>query len=196
MSAVVPMDRSDRSTTPTGRSNNWWALILILFVEASFFGSLMSAYLFLRYQGLNWLPAGDINLSPLLPGVNTVVLLLSSLAIHKASGAIRYGRLPQFRRWLPFAVALGLLFLTLQAVIFLQSGLTPFDGAFGSIFYTLTGFHGLRIIIGLGLMLLSYVRFLRGKLTPTHHFVVTVATIYWHFLDGVWIALFVLLYLL
>ncbi len=196
MSAVVPMDGTDRPSSGTGRPNNWWAFVLVLFVEASFFGSLMSAYLFLRYQGVNWMPAGSINLNPVLPGVNTIVLLVSSVAIHKASAAIRHGRLSQFQRWLPVAMGLGFLFLALQGVIFLQSGFTPFDRAFGSIFYTLTGFHGLRIMIGLGLMLLSYVRSLRGQMTPTSHYLVSIATLYWHFLDVVWVILFVLLYLL
>lgn len=89
---------------------------------------------------------------------------------------------------------LGVVFLVLQGYIFTHVGLTPFDGAFGSAFFTLTGFHALRIVIGIALMAFAFVRSLHGGLTQTNHFAVTAATAYWHFLDVVWIVLFVLLY--
>lgn len=196
MSVTAAIERRERQRTSTGRSNNWWALVLVILAETMFFASLVSAYLFLRFQGASWLPAGDINLDPLLPGLNTIVLLLSSLAIHKASSAIRSGRVAAFQRWLPAAAALGAVFLVLQAYIFTQVGFTPFDRAFGGMFFTLTGFHALRIVIGIALMLFAFVRSLRGRLTQVNHFAATAATAYWHFLDVVWIVLFILLYLL
>lgn len=198
MSAIAAIDKFDKRghrETSTGRSNNWWALVLIIFAETMFFGSLISAYLFLRFESTNWLPAGNINLDPLLPGVNTIVLLLSSLAIHQASSAVQRGQVTKFRRWLPVAAILGIAFLALQWFIFTRVGFTPFDRAFGGIFFTLTGFHALRIVIGLSLMLYAFARSTRGMLTQTNHFAITAATAYWHFLDIVWIVLFVLLYL-
>lgn len=194
MSATAAIERRDHRRTSTGRSNNWWALALVILAETMFFGSLISAYLFLRFQGVNWLPAGNINLNPLLAGANTVVLLLSSLSIHQASSAIQRGRARKFQRWLPAAAALGVGFLALQVYIFTQVGFTPFDRAFGGMFFTLTGFHALRIVVGIGLMLFALARSLRGELTQTNHFAVTAATAYWHFLDVVWIVLFILLY--
>lgn len=98
MSVSAAIENRGHRAPRTGRSNNWWALVLIILVESMFFASLVSAYLFLRYQGLNWLPARPINLDPLLAGVNTVVLLLSSLAIHQASSAIQSGRIREFQR--------------------------------------------------------------------------------------------------
>lgn len=196
MDAIGVMGERENQQMSTGRSNEWWALVLVILVETMFFGSLISAYLFLRYEGVNWLPAGDINLSPLLAGVNTLVLLVSSLTVHQASSAVQDGDIDKFRTWLPVAVLLGGIFLALQGYIFTHAGFTPFDRAFGAIFFTLTGFHALRIVIGIGLMLYAFARSLRGELTQTNHFTMTAATAYWHFLDGVWIVLFVFLYLL
>ncbi|MBS1252156.1 MAG: Cytochrome c oxidase subunit 3 [Anaerolineales bacterium] len=196
MDTISVIGERENRQMSTGRSNNWWALVLVILVETMFFGSLISAYLFLRFEGVNWLPAGDINLSPLLAGVNTLVLLVSSLAVHQASSAVQAGDSDKFRTWLPVAVLLGGGFLALQGYIFAHAGFTPFDRAFGGMFFALTGFHALRIVIGIGLMLYAFARSLRGELTPTNHFAVTVATAYWHFLDGVWVVLFVFLYLL
>lgn len=197
MSAIAEtgIEWQGRESTSTGRSNNWWALVLIILMETMFFGSLISAYLFLRFEGVSWLPAGNINLNPLWPGVNTVVLLVSSLALHQASSAIQAGRTDKFQRRLPLAAGLGIAFLALQGFIFTRVGFAPFDSAFGSVFFTLIGFHALRIVIGLSLMGYALVRSRRGELTRANHFAVTAATAYWHFLDVVWIVLFVLLYL-
>jgi cytochrome c oxidase subunit 3 len=191
MSAIV---LSEKRRTSTGRSNNWWALVLVIVAETMFFGSLISAYVFLRAQSINWLPTGAINLDPLLPALNTVILLASSLAVHQASTAARRGESLRLQRWLPVAAALGVAFLGLQALILLRSGFTPLGSAFGSVFYTLIGFHALRIVIGLGLMTVAFVRSRRDQMTRTRHFAITAASAYWHFLDAVWIVLFALLY--
>lgn len=191
MSAIA---LSDERRTSTGRSNNWWALALIIVAETMFFGSLISAYVFLRAQNINWLPGGTINLDPLLPALNTIILLLSSVAVHQASSAARGGEPARQRRWLPAAAALGVAFLGLQALILVRSGFTPLGSAFGSVFYTLIGFHALRIVIGLGLMAVAFVKSQRSELIQTRPFALTAASAYWHFLDVVWIVLFGVLY--
>jgi cytochrome c oxidase subunit 3 len=191
MSAIA---LSDERRTSTGRSNNWWGLVLVIVAETMFFGSLISAYVFLRAENINWLPGGTINLDPLLPALNTVILLASSLAVHQASSALRGGESVRLQRWLPAAAALGIAFLGLQGLILVRSGFTPLGSAFGSVFYTLIGFHALRIVIGLALMAVAFVKSRRGELTPGRHFALTAASAYWHFLDVVWIVLFALLY--
>lgn len=178
----------------TSRSNNWWGLVLVIVVEAMFFGSLISAYVFLRAQNINWLPGGTINLNPLLPALNTVILLASSVAVHQASSAVRTAESDRLRRWLPAAAVLGIAFLGVQGLILVRSGFTPLGSAFGSVFYTLIGFHALRIVIGLVLMGVAFVKSQRGELTPTRRFALTAASAYWHFLDAVWIVLFAVLY--
>jgi cytochrome c oxidase subunit 3 len=119
MSAIV---LSEKRRTSTGRSNNWWALVLVIVAETMFFGSLISAYVFLRAQSINWLPTGAINLDPLLPALNTVILLASSLAVHQASTAARRGESLRLQRWLPVAAALGIVIgLGLMTVAFVKS---------------------------------------------------------------------------
>jgi heme/copper-type cytochrome/quinol oxidase subunit 3 len=178
-------------------SLNRWGMLTFLLTEAVLFAYLISAYLYVRYViAPQWPPQGMEELDIVLPSINTVLLLASSFPIHWASAGIRKGNQRQLVLGLAATIGIGVVFLALQAYEYLNLGFTPSTNVFGSVFFTLTGFHGAHVLIGL--VILSFVLWhaMRGRFTAQEHFGVTAGEMYWHFVDVVWIVLFALLYLL
>ncbi|MFS8860896.1 heme-copper oxidase subunit III [Synechococcus sp. H60.1] len=174
-----------------------FGLLMFLVAEGCLFLGLFMAYLAYSLTAPVWPPEGTPERELLLPGINTAILLSSSLVIHQAKPAIQANNVKGLRLWFALAALLGAIFLAGQLYEYshLEFGLTT--NLFASTFYVLTGFHGLHVAAGLLFILAVLWRSLKpGHYSAQRHFGVEAAEIYWHFVDGVWIVLFILLYLL
>ena len=182
-----------------GRSLGWWGMIFFITSEALIFANLIASYLYLEIRKGPWtLPNGD-HLDILFPAINTVILLSSSIPAHIAGLGIAKGNRRNLILGLIFAIVLGSIFLGGQAYEYtthFAMNFTPSYGVFGSAFFTLTGFHGLHVMVGLVFLIIVLLRSLRGHFTAKKHFGVQAAEMYWHFVDGVWIFVFSTVYLL
>lgn len=174
-----------------------FGLILFLVAESMIFLGLFSAYLAFRVVAPEWPPEGTPELELLLPGVNTLILISSSFVIHQADTAIKKNDVAGMQRWFGITAAMGAIFLVGQLYEYshLEFGLT--SNLFASTFYALTGFHGLHVFVGLLLMLAVLWRSRQsGHYSSEEYFGIEAAELYWHFVDVVWIILFLLLYIL
>lgn len=174
-----------------------FGLILFLAAESMIFLGLFSAYLAFRLMAPDWPPEGTPELEVLLPGINTIILISSSFVIHRADTAIKKNDVGGMQRWFAITAVMGAVFLAGQVYEYsnLEFGLTT--NQFASTFYALTGFHGLHVFVGILLMLAVLWRSRQAQhYSSESHFGIEAAELYWHFVDVVWIVLFLLLYIL
>ncbi len=172
-------------------------VIVFLIAEAMIFLGLFTAYLTFRAMAPVWPPEGQPERELLLPGINTVILIASSFVMHNAEPAIKKNDVKGMRLWFGITAVMGAVFLAGQVYEYfnLEFGLTT--NLYASTFYVLTGFHGLHVLFGLVLILAVLWRSLKpDHYSDTSHFGIEAAEIYWHFVDVVWIVLFLLLYIL
>jgi cytochrome c oxidase subunit I len=166
--------------------------------ECFFFGTLIATYL--AYKGRNVVgPEPHEILDIPLTTLSTFDLLMSSLLMVLALHAAQRGDRRRTRLWLAGTIVFGVIFLGFQAyefTHFVHQGLTLQTNLFGSTFFTLTGFHGAHVAIGVTWLATLLVLDLRGRLTVTDAIKIEVAGLYWHFVDIVWIAIFTLVYLI
>jgi cytochrome c oxidase subunit 3 len=167
-------------------------IVLFLGSELMFFASLFGMYFTLRAQDIRWAPP-DINVD-LYRVFFTAVLVASSFTMQHAVGRLKRGDIPGMRRWIWLSFVMGLVFLGGQINEWIELPFRIHTDAYGSAFYSMTGFHGLHVFAGLMLMLVILGRASKGAYSPGEHAGVEVATYYWHFVDVVWIALFFVLF--
>jgi cytochrome c oxidase subunit 3 len=166
-------------------------MVIWLGSEVMFFGGLFAAYFTLRENTQPW-PGAGVHLETTLGLVFTLVLVASSVTMHLAAQAAERHNLRAVIKWTGVTIALGTLFLGNQAFEWSNLEFTVSSHPFGSLFYLMTGFHGLHVFGGLVAMalLIAFVR-RSGKVD---HGPVESITFYWHFVDVVWILLFVTLF--
>ncbi|MEV0157309.1 heme-copper oxidase subunit III [Micromonospora sp. NPDC050686] len=184
---------------PVGRSAGWWGMVMFVATEATLFACLLGSYFYLRFQyGGPW-PPDDISKPKLLvPLVMTAVLLPSSLPVVWAEHGIRKGQRWRLRCGLTATLVLGLAFMALLANEYAEKlrEFTMTTNAYGSLFYLITGFHGLHVLVGLTMISWLLAASLRGGSFGAHrHERVRNAAIYWHFVDVVWAAILFTIYL-
>jgi cytochrome c oxidase subunit 3 len=135
-----------------------------------------------------------------LPLVNTLLLVTSSFTVSFAHHAIKEGNRKRIIQWLTVTVTLGLIFLFVQGYEYVHAyndlGLTLGSGIYGTTFFMLTGFHGAHVTLGTFMLLIMLFRALKGHFTDDNCFGFEAAAWYWHFVDVVWIALFIFVYVL
>lgn len=175
-------------------SSGRWAMRLLIVTEASFFAYLLFSYFYLGSMASTWPPDGPPSLR--IAGPDTVILLSSSATLWWAERAIKRGALSQLRAGLFITFVLGAVFLGLQAVEWSQKSFTPQTSAYGSLYFTVTGFHGAHVAAGLLMNLVVQFWAWRGFFSAERHELVSNAALYWHFVDAVWIAVFTSLYLI
>ncbi|ELR98455.1 heme-copper oxidase subunit III [Gloeocapsa sp. PCC 73106] len=174
-----------------------FGVVLFLAAEGMIFLGLFSAFLIYRAMLPVWPPEGTPELEKLLPGINSIILISSSFVMHRGQSAIKKNDISGLRFWFAITAVMGAIFLAgqLYEYFHLEFGLTT--NLFASSFYVLTGFHGLHVTIGLLLILFVLARSQRpGHYSSVSHFGVEAAELYWHFVDVVWVILFVLVYIL
>ncbi|MEJ2764442.1 cytochrome c oxidase subunit 3 [Photobacterium sp. MCCC 1A19761] len=135
-----------------------------------------------------------------LPLYNTLILLTSSVTVHIAHTALEQDNRPRLTLFLLLTVLLGALFVYLQGVEYVHAyhemGLTLDAGVYGNTFFMLTGFHGMHVTLGTVILFVVWLRVLRGHFSSEKHFAFQAGAWYWHFVDVVWLGLFVFVYIL
>ena len=184
-----------------GISNPVLGMLLFITSEVMFFSGLFAAYFSVRANAPQWPPEEFRETLQILPlvGPATILLILSSFTCQFAVWSIRRDDRTAFLRNMTVTVALGITFLLMQATDYAtlgSEGLTLSSGTFGTTYYTLTGFHGAHVFGGVIMLSVVLYRGMAGQFSARHHDAVEGASLYWHFVDVVWILLFSLLYLL
>ena len=186
-----------------GISNPILGMMLFITSEVMFFAGLFAAYFNSRASNSPWPPEEFAHSLKILPyvGPATVLLIVSSVTCQIAVHAIRHGNRVRFLRAMSITLGLGITFLLMQAVDYYMLGneepvgLTLSSGIFGTTYYTLTGFHGAHVFGGVIMLAVVLYRGMAGQFSARHHDAVEAASLYWHFVDVVWILLFTILYL-
>ena len=180
----------------TGLSNNKLLMWVFLGSECLLFGGLISTYLIYRSRFADGPAPGDIFDIP-FTSVSSFVLLMSSLTMVLSLSALQRGDYRNNRLWLLTTALLGALFIGGQVyefTTFLREGLGYTTSPFSSAFFTLTGFHGVHVSIGIVMLMSLYVSSMRGNLRRESAETVEIVGLYWHFVDVVWLFLFAAIY--
>ena len=188
--AAREVPTTDRRPSALGVGTVVW-----LASELMFFAGLFAAYFTIRAENDPW-PPESVELKVLRSGIFTVVLVISSFTMHGAVVAAKRHDRPTALRWLALTGALGALFLINQGLEYVEQDFTISTDVYGSIFYLMTGFHGLHVLGGLAFMV-AVAGIIGGRRSraPAHQ-VVDMCSYYWHFVDVVWVAMFTTLYLI
>jgi heme/copper-type cytochrome/quinol oxidase subunit 3 len=200
MSASRPMEGMKVYNLKLGM----WVFLLS---EVMFFSSLIGAYIILRFaHPEQWAEPNHVLNVP-LTGFNTFMLICSSVTMVKAFAAIEHGDQAGLRKWLIATIILGASFVGIQVYEYIKlahHGFVPVaanyaaEGGplYGTTFYTMTGFHGAHVTIGVLALIFTTVKAFRGKYSATDYGGVEIMGLYWHFVDLVWIILFTIVYLI
>ena len=180
---------------------------VFLLSEVMFFSSLIGAYIILRFaHPEQWAEPNHVLNVP-LTGFNTFMLICSSVTMVKAFAAIEHGDQAGLRKWLIATIILGASFVGIQVYEYIKlahHGFVPVaanyaaEGGplYGTTFYTMTGFHGAHVTLGVLALIFTAVKAFRGKYSATDYGGVEIMGLYWHFVDLVWIILFTIVYLI
>ena len=190
--------RGEHEATSTGLNHRKLLMWAFLGSDCMFFGTLIATYLVHKGNSVVGPLPEDVFSIP-VTSVSTLVLLMSSMSMVLAYAALTRGNLKVFRIWIASTAIMGMTFLAFQVFEFrdfAQHGLTPRTNLFGTTFFTLTGFHGAHVTIGvIWLLSLLFYSFRPGQVTAERHLDVDLAALYWHFVDIVWIVIFTVVYL-
>ena len=196
---AYPINEEQRLPAPVTprREVGWWAMALVCATEAAFFAYLLMSYFYLAAASSRWPPIGVENPRLRLPIVMTVLLVTSSGALYWGERGIARGRQGRLRIAIIVTCLLGAAFVTLQAMEYRRElqQMVPGAHAYASIFYTTTAFHGAHVTFGLLLLLFTLARAFLGHFDERAHLGVKVTSLYWHFVDVVWLFIFTCLYL-
>lgn len=177
-----------------------YGMALFIASEVMFFSAFFWAYfdasLFPKEAtGYQWPPEGILTFDPFsLPFYNTLILLTSGTTVTWAHHALLHGDRKGLIQGLTLTVVLGILFTCVQIYEYTHAAFGFTDGIYSSTFYMATGFHGFHVLVGTIFLIVCLVRSLKGDFTPHHHFGFEAAAWYWHFVDVVWLFLFVCVY--
>jgi heme/copper-type cytochrome/quinol oxidase subunit 3 len=197
----------DPHFTNTGISNEKLGMWMFLASECLLFGGLISTYLLYKDKLRNFAGFENVRINHLgrqiydipFTSVSSFVLLMSSLTMVLAHSALTRNDIRRSRVWLMATALLGATFISGQVyefTAFYREGLGYTTNIFSSSFYTLTGFHGVHVSIGILMLLSLFVQSLRGRLTEAHAEKVEIVGLYWHFVDVVWVVIFAVVYLI
>ncbi|HET8571001.1 MAG TPA: cytochrome c oxidase subunit 3 [Candidatus Limnocylindria bacterium] len=191
---LVPPDVARNTGMPTPMVG----MLLFIASEVMFFGGLFAAYFNSRAtHAAEWGPPGGHELEAWpLATILTILLVTSSVTMQFGVAAIRRGDQRRLRMWVGLTLVLGVLFLLGQLYDYSTLGFGIGDGIFATTFYTLTGFHGAHVFGGAVGMTILFARAMQGQFSARNHVAVEAISMYWHFVDVVWIALFFTLYFL
>lgn len=199
---------------PSRFSAGMWAVVLFISSETMFFSALFTMYFYLRARIPAWEPVlqrctsadcekpawnattNVFGLEVPLVAINTVVLVLSSVWMQLAVSAIKKDRREAAVLWLTVTVISGIWFIAGQGYEYTHLGFLPSNGVFAGVFFTLTGFHGAHVTGGIVANALALFRARKGHFTARRHLFFEGASIYWHFVDVVWIGLFTTIYVI
>ena len=177
-----------------------WGIVLFITSEVMLFFSFFWAFFHSRLApnielGGQWPPIGIVRFNPFrVPLINTIILLSSGVRVTWSHHALMCGNYSQSIKSLIITVILGAYFTLILLIEYAEASFTLADGRYGSTFFIATGFHGLHVLIGTIFLLVIYFRIKNCMFRMTHHFGFEAAAWYWHFVDVVWLFLFVTIY--
>jgi heme/copper-type cytochrome/quinol oxidase subunit 3 len=193
------MEPSPDAEQGSGVYNEKLGMWIFLLSEIMFFTALIGSYIILRFSHPEaWAKPGAVLNIP-VTATNTFLLICSSVTMVKAYASAADGNQKMLRVWLVLTVLIGATFVGIQAYEYthlIEKGFVPSAGLYGSTFYTMTGFHGFHVTMGVLCMSFVTWKAFRGRYTATDHRGVEVIGLYWHFVDLVWIILFTIVYLI
>lgn len=195
-----------------------WAMGWFIFSEVMFFAAFFGALFYARQLSVpllgdidntllwpgfkpNWPSEGPYLTTPFhpmaawgIPAINTMLLLSSGVTVTWAHWALKKNNRSQLIMGLAATIALGLLFLVLQISEYGEAAFSLSTGVYGATFFMLTGFHGFHVTLGTLMLIVILGRSAKGHFTPEHHFAFEAVSWYWHFVDVVWLGLFIFVY--
>jgi cytochrome c oxidase subunit 3 len=171
-------------------------MLLLIISEVMVFGAFFTAYFFIRVVNGDPWPAHGTELPKIVALFNTMILVSSSFTLHWAETCIKNDNHRGLRAGILSTFLLGATFLFIQINEYVHIGFSPQDHAQGTIFYGLTGLHGAHVFIGLTLLAMVTIRAFRGHYSSKEHRGVEVPGIYWHFVDIMWIIVYLTVYIL
>nr|QWB85695.1 cytochrome c oxidase subunit III [Peithona prionoides] len=177
-----------------------WGMILFITSEIFFFISFFWGFFHNSLSpsielGMNWPPKGIQTFNPIeIPLLNTLILLTSGLTVTWAHHSLMENNFKQTFQSLILTVILGIYFSILQGYEYIEAPFTISDAIYGSSFFMATGFHGLHVIIGTTFLLVCLIRHYKLHFSSIHHFGFEAAAWYWHFVDVVWLFLYISIY--
>jgi len=193
-----------------------WGMVWFIFSEVMFFAGFFGALFYARNIAGPWLansqllwpgfvaswpsagPAANTAITPVnawgIPALNTLILLSSGATVTWAHWGLQKGRQTQLKLGLGLTILLGIVFISLQIHEYAEAAFSIHDGIYGTTFYMLTGFHGFHVMLGTIMLTIIFLRSLAGHFTPGRHFAFEAVAWYWHFVDVIWLLLFVFVY--
>ena len=192
-------DASQRLDLPVGsigrHANGWWGMMMLIVTEAALFVYLLFAYYYAAVQyERNWLPKDLPNFKLSLP--DTIILLLSSLVVWRGESLLKQGRRSGVAAvYLAVAALMGIVFIAIQALEWGTKAFTPFSSSYGSLYYTITGFHMMHVAAGVIILATLSLWCALGYFNRVRSAPVSIGAIYWHFVDAVWLVLFFTFYI-
>nr|AML26408.1 cytochrome c oxidase subunit III [Staphylinidae sp. BMNH 1274637] len=177
-----------------------WGMILFITSEVFFFISFFWSFFHSSLAptielGMQWPPIGINTFNPMqIPLLNTLILLSSGLTITWAHHSLMENNYEQMKQSLTLTIMLGVYFSILQGYEYMEASFTISDAIYGSTFFMATGFHGLHVIIGSTFLIICLLRHLNFHFSSIHHFGFEAAAWYWHFVDVVWLFLYISIY--
>nr|UHA55364.1 cytochrome c oxidase subunit III [Ancylis unculana] len=177
-----------------------WGMILFIVSEVFFFISFFWAFFHSSLSpnieiGMVWPPMNIIPFNPFqIPLLNTIILITSGITVTWAHHALMENNFTQTMQGLFLTVTLGIYFTILQAYEYIEASFTISDSIYGSTFFMATGFHGLHVMIGTIFLFICLMRHMNNHFSSNHHFGFEAAAWYWHFVDVVWLFLYVSIY--
>lgn len=174
-------------------SSGWWGMLALIATEAALFAYLLFSYYYIAAQVVGrWPPDGPPKLDLAIPG--TIVLLLGSLTMWWGEAGVRKGRRSQLLIGLGVSILLALAFIALEGTEWTKKGFSLASDAYGSLYFTVTGFHLLHVIVGVLMLSLLFVWSCLDYFGARRHSTVSIAVMYWHFVTAVWVAVFFTFY--
>jgi heme/copper-type cytochrome/quinol oxidase subunit 3 len=181
------------------RAFGWWGMVWLIGTEATLFALLIASYFYLRFRyGPTWPPDGIAEPELGLPLIMTAVLWSSSAPVHMADRGIRAGDLGRLKAGLAAGFALGAAFLVMTVGVEWPETLDEFGpttNVYGSLVFTITGFHAAHVLVGLLINLWTQARAWQGAFDESRHLTVQNFAMYWHFVDVVWAFVLATVYL-
>ena len=177
-----------------------WGIALFIVSEVFFFLRFFWAFFHRRLSptvevGSLWPPFGIQVFNPFqVPLLNTIILISSGIRVTWAHHALIEGNYTQTSQGLALTVILGIYFTMLQGLEYYEARFTFADSIYGSTFFIATGFHGLHVVVGTIFLIVTWFRHLKGEFRASHHFGFEAAAWYWHFVDVVWLFLYMVIY--
>lgn len=194
MAEIIAAELMPPESSTDMQSAGWWGMVALIVTEAALFAYLLFAYFYLDSQTEQHWPPDGLPLL-LLPAVNTLILLASSVCVWASERCMRRRSMPWSLAAMGLAFGLGICFVAIQLHEWSIQANGMTTNLYGSLYFTITGFHMLHVLVGLLILFMLLVWIALGYFDDKRHAAITIGGMYWHFVDVVWLFVFSTLYL-